>query len=187
MKKTIYTSLITFFVTSAIIASTGFNTFATTDNGQRIQINQDGTYSYINMENEKTMPYLGTYYIGSATVNHYIEDYLEKKGIEKNSPDYEFSYGIMENLFNHDQNSINRIIGNFTYTITNDKLIISEEDGSQIFEWNYEVKDNILYATVYGSDKMAIGKFTRDSKYLEVSSPELENNKKILLQRSHVK
>jgi hypothetical protein len=186
MKKTIFTSLLTLFVTSAIIASTGFNTYATTDNGKRIQINNDGTFNYVQNINKETNPYLGTYYIGAATVNYYIESYLEKKGIEKNNSDYDFSYGIMEDLFKLDSNNINKIIGNFTYTLTSNKLIINEEDGSQIFEWKYEVIDNILYATVYGSDKMAIGKFIKDSKYLEVSSPELENNSKILLQRSFV-
>lgn len=186
MKKTIFTSLITFFVTSAIIASTGFNTFATTDNGKRIQINNNGTYSYVQKSNEEAKPYLGTYYIGTSTVNYYIEAYLNKKGITKNDPDYYFSYGLMKNLFNLDSDSIDQIIGNFTYTLTNNKLIINEDDSSQIFEWKYEVIDNILYATVYGSDKMAIGKFVKDSKYLEVSSPELENNTKILLQRSFV-
>jgi len=186
MKKTIYTSLITFFVTSAIIASTGFNTYATTDNGKRIQINNDGTYNYLENTNEETSPYLGTYYIGTATVNYYIEDYLAQKGIVKNDPDYAFSYGMMEKLFNLDHNSVNKIIGNFTYTLTSDKLIINEEKGTQIIEWDYEVKNNILYAMVYGSDEMAIGKFTRDRKYLEVASHELENNTKILLQRSYV-
>jgi hypothetical protein len=186
MKKTIYTSLVTFFVTSAIIASTGLNSYATTDNGKRIKINNDGTYSFLKDANEESKPYLGTYYIGDATVNYYIETYLQQKGINKNDSDYEFSVGIMQDLFKLDQNRIKTIIGDFTYTLTNDKLIINEDDGAEIFEWKYEVKDNILYATVYGADKMAIGKFIKDNKYLEVSSPELNNHTKILLQRSHV-
>lgn len=172
MKKTIYTSIITFFITSAVIASTGIHTYLPTTNNKPQTI--------------ITKPYIGTYYIGETTVNNYIDNFLNKKGIDKKSSDYEFSYGIMKNLFNLDQNKSNSIIGNFTYTLTDDKLIINDEDESQIVEWNYKIKDNILYANVYGSDEMAIGKFVENSKYLEVTSPELDNNTKILLQRSLV-
>lgn len=184
MKKTIYTSILTFFVTSAIIASTGLSNLATTDDGRRIQLYNNRTFTYIENDKLSVNPYIGNYYIGEVTIENYIETYLNKKGITKDNDDYEFSYKIMKQLFTRDQNRIKTVIGNFTYTITKDKLIISEDDGKQIFNWDYEVKNNILYATVYGSDKMAIGKFIQDGKYLEVTSPELNDHTKVLLQKN---
>lgn len=183
LKKTIYLSIITFFVTSAIIASTGINTYATTDNGKRIILNTDGTYSYLREENES--PYIGTYFIGEDSVNNYINNYLKEKGINKRDSQFEFTYNIMKNLFNNDKDRINSIIGDFTYTITSDKLIINKENGSEIFKWPYEIIDNILYATVYNSDKMAIGKFIDNGKYLEVSDTKSNKDNKVLLQKEH--
>ena len=183
MKKTLITSLLTFCITSAVIASTGLHSYATTDEGQRIQINENGTYSYLTDQSE-IKPYLGTYYISDETINLYIESYLIERGIDKTSDRWDFSYQIMQNLFETDANQTAKVIGDLTYTITDDKLIIKDNLEKQTVTWDYEVKNDVLYANVYGGDKMAIGKFKMGDEYLEVANPELGNNHKILLQKS---
>jgi hypothetical protein len=185
LRKTIYLSLITFFVTSAVIASTGLNTYATTDNGKRIILNQDGTYSYVTKNVNNT--YLGTYFIGNKSIDNYIINYLEKKGITEDSSQFEFAYSIMNSLYENDSDRVAKSIGNFSYTITEDKLIINKDNGREIFQWPYEIKDNILYATVYNSDKMAVGKFSDDGLYLEVSNLESNVKDKVLLQKGSIK
>jgi len=186
MKKTLITSLLTFCITSAVIASTGFHSYATTDEGKRIQLNEDGTYSYLTDQSQDN-PYIGTYYISDETINFYIVSYLESRNIDKNSSSWDFSYNIMQNLFKNDPTQVEKVIGEFTYSITSDKLIIRDELEKQTVSWDYEIKDNILYAKVYGGDKMAIGKFKSDGKYLEVANAEMGNNHKVLLQKSLLK
>lgn len=180
MKKTLISSIITFLITTTLIASTGIKSYATTDQGKRIELHEDGTYSFCNPDEN----YYGTYKISESTIDNYIKALLSKNGIKPTDTDYQFSFNLIKSLFSANHSEIEDQLGDFTYTITEDKLIITEDGGKETFSWDYEIIDNILYAKVYNFDEeMALGKFINNGKFLEVTKQGKDTNSKIILQR----
>jgi len=178
MKVKIIRSITTFIITTGIMAATTLNFATSNDNTSKINNQKDYNINSIN-----ETKYLGSYSVTNKSVSKFVNQYLFDRNITNKNINYVDEYNLLVNSLSKNPILREDLLGELTYTIQKDKLIIKDTSGGESFVMNYEIKNNILYAKVYNfSEEMALGHFIDNGKYLIINNP---SNKKTSIYLEH--